>query len=45
MKYYQLDIFGNWVPVDYIYKLEKLDKQYKVKFEKYLEKQFKNNSN
>lgn len=41
MREYQLDIFGNWIPVDFIRKCERLDKNYKVKFHNQMKKYYK----
>ncbi len=35
---FQLDIFGNWIPVEKIIKMEKLEKNYQSKFQKWLKK-------
>lgn len=45
MKDYQLDIFGNWKPVELIKKEIKFDKQYKIKYHNWLKKEVKKNVN
>lgn len=35
---YQLDIFGNWIPIPKLIKKEKLDKNYFIKYNNWLKK-------
>ncbi len=38
MKDYQLNIYGEWIPIENIIKNEILDKNYKIKFNNWLKK-------
>lgn len=44
MNEYQLNIFGEWIPVKKIILTEKCDKQYSIKFQKWLKKESEKNA-